>query len=180
MNFSICKGATLLEVIIVVTIIAVFAVVALPSFTSSEKYQRESVAQQFADAIRFARTESIRTGQPHGFRFLSAQDRIRIFSADTTINPAGLVWDVYHPIDKQLYDYTLPPEAANATNPIQRVAIYRGTCNTPGIVYFNANGMAWCNDPNNILVDYFDLEINVGSGQSIVHLDGITGRVTIQ
>ena len=180
MNFSYCKGVTLLEVIIVVTIIAVTAVVVFPSITSSEKYQREAVAQQFADAIRYARIETIRTGQPHGFRYLSNQKRIRVFSADTGTNPATLVWDVYHPISKQLYDYTLPPEASTAPDPIKRVAIYRGTCNTPGIVYFASNGTSWCNDPNNVLVDYFDLEINVGSGQSIVHLDGLTGRVTIQ
>lgn len=180
MNLHASKGITLLELTISVAIITIFALIALPSFSPSEKYLRESVAQQFADAIRYARTESIRTGQAHGFRYFSTQNRIRVFSADTGTNPATLIWDIYHPIDKQLYDYTLPDKAANASNPIKRVAVFRGTCNTPGIVYFNANGTPWCNDPNNILVDYFDLEINVGSGQSIVNLDGITGRVTIQ
>ena len=180
MNYYACKGLTILELTSAIAILAIIAVVALPSFAPSEKFQREAVAQQFAEAIRYARIESIRTGQPHGFRFFPTQERIRVFSADTGTNPPTLVWDVYHPIDKQLYDYTLPPEAAKASNPVKRVSVYRGTCDTPGIVYFDANGTSWCNDPNNILVDYFDLEINVGSGQSVVHLDGLTGRVTIQ
>lgn len=173
-------GISLIEITIFVAIIGIIAAIAFPSLKSSEKYQREAIAQQFADAIRYARSESIRVGQPHGFRYLTNQKRIRVFTADTGTNPATLVFDVYHPIDKQLYDYTLPSEAWTASNPIQHVYAYRGTCDTIAIIYFDANGTPWCNDPSNVLLDYFNLEINVGSGQTVVHLDGLTGRVTMQ
>ena len=175
-----CKGLSLIEVTIYVAIVGLIAAIAIPSLSPSNKYQREAIAQQFADAMRYARSESIRTGQPHGFRFLVNQERIRVFTADTSTNPATLVFDVYHPIDKQLYDYTLPAEAWTASNPITKTSIYRGTCDTQAIIYFDANGTPWCNDPSNILLDYFDLNINVGGKQIIVHLDGLTGRVTIQ
>ena len=175
-----CKGISLIEVTIFVAIVGIIAAIALPSLAPSKKYQREAIAQQFADAMRYARSESIRTGKPHGFRYLTNQKRIRVFTADTVTNPATLVFDVYHPIDKQLYDYTLPSEAWTASNPIQHVFAYRDACNTIAIIYFDANGTPWCNDPNNILLDYFDLTINIGSGQTLVHLEGPTGRVTIQ
>ena len=174
------KGISLIEITIFVAIISIIAIIAIPSFSPSEKYQRAAIALQFADAMRFARSESIRTGQPHGFRFFPSQERIRVFTADTATDPATLVYDVYHPIDKQLYDYTIPADAWTAPNPAKKNAVFRGTCDTESIIYFDANGTPWCNDPSNILVDYFDLEINVGAGQSIVHLDGLTGRVTIQ
>lgn len=180
MKSNSCKGISLIEIIIYVAIVGLLAAIALPTYTSGEKYQREAIAQQFADAIRYARMETMRTGQPHGFRYLTNQERIRVFSADTSTNPYTMVFDVYHPIDKQLYDYTLPEEAWTNSNPVRHVSAYRGTCDTSAIVYFDANGAPWCNNPNNVLLDSFELEINVWSGQAVVRLEGVTGRVTIQ
>ena len=166
--------------IIVVTIVALLAAVSMPSFAPSEKYQREAIAQQFADAIRYARMEAMRTGKPYGFRYLANEERIRVFRADETTNPFTMVFDVYHPIDKQLYDYTLPQEAWTNSNPVRHVSAYRGTCDTSATIYFDTNGAPWCNDPNNVLLENFDLEINIWSGQVVVRLEGVTGKVNIQ
>ena len=130
--------------------------------------------------MRFARSESIRTGQPHGFRFLTNQYRIRVFTADTTGSPWTWVWDVYHPIDKNLYDYTFPTELTGSTPPVVHTPVYRGSCNRQGTVYFNANGTPWCLEPETVLLESYRLDLIVGTGQKTVNLDGITGRVTVQ
>lgn len=174
------RGYTLTELLVVVALVALAAAVALPSMAPRDDAELERVTAEFASAMRFARTEALRTGEPHGFRYLSTQKRIRVFSADTATNPAGLVWDVRHPVSKHLYDVTLPARLAGAPNPITRDAVYRGTCNTPGIVYFDGSGVPWCNDPANVLVDYFDLDFMVGQGTATVRVDGVTGRVTVQ
>ena len=180
MFFYTHKGITLIEMAIYVAILGLIAVIALPMYSPSNKYQREAIAQQFADAIRYARLQAISTGEPYGFRFLSNQERIRVFRADTATTPATMVFDVYHPIDKQLYDYTLPSEAWDGSNPVSHNYLYRGNCISIAIIYFDANGTAWCNDPNDVSLDYFELQINVGEKQSIVRLDGITGGVSIR
>ena len=173
-------GYTLVELVVTVTVIAVIAAIAVPASSSSPEKRLQEVAAEFAAAMRFARTESIRTGEPHGFQFLTSQYRIRVFTADTVANPWTWVFDVYHPVDKQLYDYTFPPDLAGASPPVTHTPVYRGTCDRQGTVYFDANGTPWCLEPETVLLRSYRLDITVGTSQAAVHLDGITGRVTIQ
>ena len=174
-------GYTLLELVIVISVIALIAAIAAPAINSSgPDKQLTQIAQEFADAMRYARSESIRTGEPHGFRFLTNQYRIRVFSTDTSASPWTWIWDVYNPVSKQLYDYTFPANLAGATIPVTHVPIYRGTCNRQGAVYFNANGTPWCLEPETVLLDSYRLDIVAGTSTASVNLDGITGRVTVQ
>ena len=168
------QGYTLLELVVVTSLIAILAAVALPGFRASDDERVQLAAVTAAEAMRFARAESIRTGEPHGFRFLTNQYRIRVFSADTTGTPWTWVWDVYHPIDKQLYDYTFPAELT----PVTQTPVYRGTCDRDGVIYFDAHGTPRCLEPESILLDSY--ELNIGAGQATVRLDGITGRVTLE
>ena len=174
-------GYTLTELMIVVVTLAVIAAIVVPATTStaSDK-QLRLVAEEFAAAMRFARSESIRTGEPHGFRFLTNQYRIRVFSADTSGSPWTWVWDVYHPVSKQLFDYTFPAELAGAADPVIHAPVYRGICDRQGVVYFDANGTPWCLEPETVLLDSYRLDITTTAGQASVNLDGITGRVTVQ
>ena len=174
-------GYTLTELMIVVMILAIVAAIVVPAATStSSDKELQLVAREFADAMDFARSESIRTGEPHGFRFLTNQYRIRVFSADTSGSPWTWVYDVYHPVTKQLYDYTFPPDLAGITTPVTHFPVYRSSCSRTGVVYFDANGTPWCLEPETALLDSYRLDIVTTDSQASVNLDGITGRVTIQ
>ena len=177
-NFQ--AGYTLTELVIVVTILGVIAAVAVPATSSSTDSKLDLAASEFAAAMRFARSESMRTGEPHGFRQQSGAKRIRVFRLDTGTSPATLVYDVYHPIDKQLYDYDLDLESLAAADLLTRTPDFRGTCNVNGNVYFDANGTAWCADPDTVLLDSFQVDFDLGSDRRTVLVDGITGRVTVQ
>ena len=179
--FSRQVGYTLTELIIVVTILTIVAAIAVPAArsTGSDK-ELQLVAGEFAAAIRFARTEAMRPGEPHGFRFLTNQYRIRVFSADTSGSPWTWTWDVYHPVTKQLYDYTFPAGLAGAAVPVAHFPVYRSTCDRMGVVYFDANGAPWCLEPETALLDSYRLDIATADGQASVYLDGITGKVTVQ
>lgn len=175
------SGYTLLELVIVVSVVALIAAIAAPAINSTgPDKQLALIANEFADAMRYARSEAIRTGEPHGFRFLTTQYRIRVFSADTSASPWTWIWDIYHPVNKQLYDYTFPANMAGAAIPVTHFPVYRGTCDRQGAIYFNANGTPRCLEPETVLLDSYRLDIVVGASTASVSLDGITGRVTVQ
>lgn len=174
------QGYSLVELIIVVVVLAVIAAIAVPATSSSSGKQLDLAASEFAAAMRFARSESIRTGEPHGFRQQSGAKRIRVFRLDTGTSPATLVYDVYHPIDKQLYDIDLNLESLAAADSLNRTAVFRGACNQQGNVYFDGNGTPWCADPGTILVESFEVDLASGVSSRTVTLDAITGRVTVQ
>ena len=173
-------GYTLTELVVVVCLLALLASLALPGFSSSEQERLELAAAEFAAAIRFARSESIRTGEPHGFRFLTNQYRIRVYRTDASGSPWTWIWDVYNPIDKRLYDYTFPPELTGAALPVVHTPIYRGTCDRQGAIYFDANGTPWCLEPETVLLESYRLDFTTGQAAVAVTLDGVTGRVTVQ
>ncbi len=173
-------GYTLVELVVVIGLLALLASVALPGFSSNDEEEVQMAAAEFAAAIRFARSESIRTGEPHGFRFLTNQYRIRVFSADTSGSPWTWIWDVYHPIDKDLFDYTFPQDLIGSATPVVHTPVYRGTCDRQGVVYFDANGSPWCLEPETVLLESFRLDITTNDGQAVIELDGITGRVTVR
>jgi type II secretion system protein H len=173
-------GYTLTELMIVVTILGVVAAVAMPATSSSTDSKLDLAASEFAEAMRFARSESMRTAEPHGFRQESSAKRIRVFRLDTGTSPATLVYDVYHPIDKQLYDHELDLESLASAEILVRNPVFRGACSQTGNIYFDADGTPWCADPATVLLDTFELHLYLGTSHRLVTLDGITGRVTVQ
>ncbi len=173
-------GYTLVELVITVSVIAIIAAIAVPAFSPESDKELDQAAAEFAAAMRYARAESIRTGEPHGFRFLTNQYRIRVFTADTQVNPWTWVWDVYHPVTKQLYDYTFPADLAGINPPVTHSPAFRGSCSRQGVIYFDANGTAWCLEPETVLLDSYQLDLVTDTRQVSVRLDGITGRVTVQ
>lgn len=173
-------GYTLIELIITVTIIAVIAAIAVPAFSSAPDKKLQLAAEEFAAAMRFARTESMRTNRPHGFRQQSGAKRIRVFTLDDTTNPPTLVYDAYHPVDKQLYDIQLDSQSLAAADVLTRTPDFRGTCNISGNVYFDTNGTAWCTDPDTVLLNSFQVDFDRGTERRTVIVDGITGRVTVR
>ncbi len=173
-------GYTLTELIIVVTILGVIAAIAVPATSSGTDSKLELAASEFAAAMRFARSESMRTGEPYGFDERSNNNQILVFRLDTGTNPATLIYDVYHPIDKSLYDFDLDLQSLAAADSITRNTAYRGTCNQNNEVYFDVNGTPWCSDPTSVLLESFELTFQSGSTQRVVKVDSITGRVTVR
>ena len=173
-------GYTLIELVVVIGLLAIIAAIAYPALSSDDSRELDAAAAEIAAAMRFARSESIRTGKAHGFRLQLTVDRIRVFRVDTQVSPWTWIWDVYHPIDKDLHDYSFPAELADTENPISRISTYRGTCDRLGAVYFDANGTPWCLEPETVLLESYRLDIVSRDSSASVSLDGITGRVTVQ
>jgi prepilin-type N-terminal cleavage/methylation domain-containing protein len=174
------RAYTLTELLVVIILVGLAATVAMPSLAPGEGRKLDLVASEMANAIRFARDEAMRLGIPMGYRQQSSTRRIRVFSMDTGTTPATIVYDVYHPIDKQIYDRNFEQQPFAFTGGVSQTSTYRGTCNNPGSVFFDAGGIPWCADPDDVLLDRFNVTLTLGSSSRVITLHGITGRVTIQ
>jgi hypothetical protein len=152
----------------------------MPSMAPSESIKLDLAATELADAMRFARSEAMRLGIERGFHQKGGETRIRVFSMNTETSPATLVYDVYHPIDKQIYDRQLDQQPFAFDGNIKRGISFRGNCNKPENIYFDANGTPWCADPADVLLVHIDLVLYFGTETRHVFLNGITGRVTVQ
>ena len=174
------RGVTLVELLVVVSIIGVAAVVATPFLSSADPQKLDLAAAEVADAMRYARSEAMRLGEPRGFNQASNGKRIRVFRPDTGTSPWTLNYDVYHPVSRQLYDIDFDTHPIAAADDISRSVTYRGTCNTVRKVYFDSNGTPWCSDPETVLLGQYDVTLTLGGHSRVVALDGITGRVAVQ
>ena len=180
MRKSRSHGVTLVELLVVVSILGVVALVAIPDFRSSNPQTLDLAAEEFANAMRFARSEAMRTGEPRGFRQQSGAKRIRVFRPDTGTAPWTLVYDVHHPLSKQLYDIELDTHPFAAADSVSLTPTFTGTCNVQGNIYFDSNGTPRCADPETVLLEQFDVTLTLGTHSRVVTLHGITGRVTVQ
>ena len=173
-------GFSLLELTVVILILGIMAVVMIPEFSSTDPISLDLAAEKYASAIRFARSESIRTGKPHGFRATVTNRRLRVASLNESTSPWTLVYNIYHPVSRKIYDFDLDNITAARDILLEKSLSYRGTCNTQSNLYFDKDGSAWCTDPDNVALITYNLTLSQGSHSLLVSIDGITGRVTVQ
>ena len=180
MRKSRSNGVTLVELLVVVSILGIVALVAIPDFSSSNPQTLDLAAEDFANAMRFARSEALRTGEPHGFKQPMNTKRIKVFRPDTGTSPWTVNFDVYHPISKKLYSIRMIDHPFADADSVDLDITHRATCNKPNTIHFDNNGIPRCTDPETVLLEQFNVTLTLGTHTRVVTLHGITGRVTIQ
>jgi prepilin-type N-terminal cleavage/methylation domain-containing protein len=173
-------GLTLAELLVAVSILGIVAIAAVPNLSSTTPHKLDLAAEEIAGAIRFARSEALRLGQPYGFLQPSGVRRIRLFSSDTVTTPPPQVFDVYHPVSRKLYDIELDAHSFAAAESINRSGTFRGTCTDAGAIVFDRSGTPWCNDPRAVLLEQLDITVSLNGFSRVVTLHGVTGKVTVQ
>lgn len=177
---AIMKGYTLLEMTIVVAILAIGAAVAIPSITSPDHHKLDAAGALVADAIRFAGEEARRTGMIHGIQVDLANSRIDVFRLDEIPDPNLKVFDVRHPISKQLYTVNI------GAHPHQQVAIgavggvMQGACSDPESIGIDPGGVTRCIEPLSTRVRDPNIQLEFGTHRSTIMVDSYTARVSIE
>ena len=172
------RGFSLVELLLVVALLSLSAAVIIPSVQPTQGVRLELVASGFAAAVRYARSEALRTGEPHGFMTLTSPDHIRVYRADMGTTPPTPLYDVYHPVSRRLYDLPLAELLTGAA--MTRSASWHGTCNAPTFVTFDAEGTPHCGDPMAVLLEEATITLSLGGVASDVVFSGPVGRVVVQ
>lgn len=174
------RGFTLLELLIVLTLLATIAAIAMPSGTPVRLHSLELAASQLADALRFARNESRRTGYLYGVTPDIGNNTIRVFRLDEGPSPNLKVFDVYDPVTKQLYAVDFNSSAYRGVTIAGVDGDVLGNCTDTGNIAFDLAGVVRCTEPVATRILDTDIELRLDDSQIIVSVDGHTGRVTIR
>ncbi len=112
------QGFTLLELLIVVTLLTILAAaLVLRAGSATDALRVDVAAGELASALRFARADALRTGSERGVRVERASGRVRVYAADLSGGSVALGALLLQPLDKRSYDFTLGalPGAAGVT-----------------------------------------------------------------
>ena len=179
------RGFTLLDTMVVVAIMATFAVIAFPSFTSSEKYNLDLAKNEVVASLRFARSEAMRTGDTYGVDVNRSTKQITVYKADLSAVPVGHDFIANHPINKNHYDYNLATDLnisslriANTNDPFLFTDSTRR-----GSLLFNHNGMPiWFESSTGSThqLSSGSIELALGIHEEVITVQPFSGKVTIQ
>lgn len=172
------RGFSLTELLLVVVIVGLVAAAAAPSLTNSDSHKLDLAANEVANVIRFARTESIRTGNPHGISAESSNQRIRPYIRGAFGFPE---YTVRNPVDKKLYNLLFDTDPNISDVAIASVAIDFIGLGSTTLLGFNADGVPKYQSGSTIhLLNSAEIRLGLGNDERIITVVPTTGRVTVQ
>ena len=180
-----CKGVTLTELLVVLIILGLLAAVAAPGLRSADPAKLDFAATQVAEAIRYARSEAMRTGQVHGVTIDQTSQQVIARTIDLSTDPVSGLETVHHPVTRQPIDFDFDIERATLGVQItnaQDVFDFAGS-GRQQTVLFDVNGVpVWIDaaGPTTFNLTTGRVELSLGNVQRTVAVAPYTGRVTIQ
>ncbi|MDJ0739694.1 MAG: GspH/FimT family pseudopilin [Gammaproteobacteria bacterium] len=183
------RGISLVELSLVVAILGVIAVIVLPNYAATGEQQLELASHRVADALRFARSEAIRSGALRGVLVDTADDQalgrdITVFEPDLATAPFGLSTLLRDPLSRQPYDAWLGGSVgggivgfADGVKPFA----FDGVSGNQSYVFFDADGFPRWVD-NGVLYRMTDGAVRLAAGHAsaTVVVDPADGTVRIQ
>ena len=169
------RGYTLIELIVVATILALVAAVAVPSLSTDDESTLDVAAANVAGAFRFAHSEAIRTGEPHGVHASHGDQRIRVYRLPVSTP----IYDVYDPLTKQLLDFQF------SNNGIELDSVYftfHGVWGWKSYLGFaGGSGTPKYNSSGNVrMLNTGYVRLSHDGAERTINISPMTGRVTVQ
>ena len=180
------RGHTLVELVLVVSLIAVAVAIAMPTTTVVAQARVDAAVTEVAQAVRFAQSEAIRTGVDCVVSLDTATGRVRIFQLNRGPTPPieDVAKPVFYPIaGEKKYDFVLGEMPASTGVKIASAVFTFADSSTTAQLGFSATG-----NPVNVqgpnpadeiaLAGTGKVTIAYGDISSSIIVDAATGRVT--
>lgn len=178
-------GFSLLELSIVVLILGIMALVVIPDSAPGNQQKLDLAANQIAQALRFAHSEALRTGEHYGATISQVTQTITIKKWNITTTSASTELIPYHPVDKQSFVFdadtmSLAPGVSiiNSSDIFKYVTIGRRRS-----LIFDPQGIpVWVMSSGSVVhrLEEGIVELGDGQNQRNVVVAPLTGRVTVE
>lgn len=174
------EGFSLVELLIVVAVIGTMAMVAVPTTVGIDDARVREAASEVAQALRFARDLSIAEKTGYGVYVDTADERVRVLRFDMGLLPPGPVFDVRHPLSKQLWDIDFDEYGPARGVNVESTQSFLTSCTTtqPVIGFFSGE-VVKCLLPETARLDTVVFKLTRGDANATVTIDGLTGRVSL-
>ncbi len=171
-------GLSYIEIVIVVIILGIVAAAAMPNLSSTDTKKLDNAVNEAVEAIQFAQAEAIRTKIPRGINTDVTNDRMRVYS----LPAATPTYDIYHPIDKKLYDIQLKTDAfIGGVDLVSASFVFAGASSSSTNLDFSADGIPKVTSAG---ADYMltsgTVTLSYRGQQRIISIAPMTGRVAVQ
>lgn len=141
MNTRRCAGYTLLELMIVVAVLAIAAVVAIPTAQPVAEFRADAAAGEVVNALRFARDNAQYSGAQRLFDCDAAANTIAVFALETDKTTTRAAREpVEHPFNRAPYLLNLNAAPAGNTMALVRCTFTFDDNASATAVAFNADG----------------------------------------
>ena len=174
-------GFSLLELLIVITILGITAAILAPNISTTNTNNIELAASEVAQAIRFARSEAIRTGKSHGVHADTSTQLLRVYELKDVSGTLTPDYSVRHPINKKLYQLSFDQDRSLVGMQLFSVAFkFDGLATVRSTLDFDGTGTPKYNNSGTIiLLETATVVISDGSLQKNVSVAPMTGRVSV-
>ena len=178
-------GFSLLELAVVVLILGIMAIVVIPDSAPGNQQKLDLAAQQIAQALRFAHSEALRTGEHHGVTISQVTQTITVIKWDLTTDPVSTELVPYHPVNNQAFVFdadsiSLAP-GVSITNSSD-IFNYIGIGRRRSLIFDPQGVPVWVLGSDDSVYRLLDgiVELSNGQNQRTIEVAPLTGRVTIQ
>lgn len=167
-----------IELVITVFILGIIAAAAMPMLLSSDPAKLDNAINEVTEAIHFAQAEAIRTKNSYGINTDTTNERIRVYRLSGTTP----TYDVYHPIDKKLYDILMKTDTyVSGVDLVSASFVFGGASTSNTNLDFSAEGSPKVTSAGrDYLLTSGTITLSYHGQQRVISIAPMTGRVTVQ
>ncbi len=175
-------GYSIIELLAVLTILVISAALVYPSFFSNNSdRQVQAAASEVVNAIRFARSDAIASGQHRAVQ-LQGNTTVSVSSVDNSVTPPTINTLVRHPLTRQ--DFSLQLSELEHTRGVEFVsageAFANGASSSTDTLFFTPQGRPYVIDSSSQVVALQGVDLLVQNTQFAISfaVNPVSGRVT--
>jgi len=136
-------------------------------------------------AIRMARSESLRTGEMHGLTISQDTQVIEVKKYDLTTAPITTEFTLYHPLEKQVYEFNVEEEPLTAGVTIsntQDAFLFSDNLRRKSVLFDRTGAPVWFFGSTDEIFPLTDgsVQLSYGNDTRTIKISPFTGRVALQ